>query len=77
MSDDQPTLTAQYNTKIWAAGIGAGFAFSVIVFLLLAGHAGNELHRIAMTWAWITVIGVLAGFGIGAAIGPIADVWKR
>lgn len=77
MAEEAPSVMAGWTARLWFAGIITVFCLVVIVYLIRWGESDNRLHESAMIWSWVTIIGVLGGFGIGAAIAPITEIWKR
>jgi len=52
--------------QIVLAWLGLAFHAGTIAYLIARGRPDNSLHASALSWAYLTAAGILAGIGFGA-----------
>lgn len=74
VSDQPPLQPIRWEWRYLAGMLTLAFNGGMIIWLILYGRSENLLHQNALSWAFILSAGVLAGFGLGAVIDPIARI---
>jgi hypothetical protein len=75
MSDVGPSPRAAWEARVICGVIGLLFAIVMIIALTVRGDPANALHASSLSWAWAMLSGVLAGFGLPAALDTLP--WKK
>ena len=75
MMIDAPDVREGWNARLWFAGVTIVLMFILIFWIVFYGAPLNALHQSALSWAFMTVLGILGAFGLGAVTDLVP--WKK
>lgn len=75
--EDAPSARSAWNVRIIFGSAALAFCLAVISFIVVKGTPGNSLHDSALSWSFMLVIAILAGFGVGTVAEPILALFKK
>lgn len=74
---DEPAVSLNNSWKIAVTLLALAFHAGIVVWLIAYGRADNSLHASALSWAFATAAGVLAGIGFGALAPLVTAIFKK
>jgi uncharacterized membrane protein len=74
---EAPSVQAGWGTRVWFAGVTIVLCFVLITWLIAYGNPVNPLHITALHWAFMTVLGILAGFGFASAVTSVGEIFRK